>query len=166
MTGRDLVDKQCARCRRAWYCSEACQRRHWSSRGGNHKARCKPPPKPDDEAAAASGPASASPRPPRPAAAAGGGRDADDPEHQCPICLVNEDDHGQCGQCFECGQLYCGECNVPGTMGRVANCPTCRAPFAVAAEVEVARLLRLVGRSPGRHTPVAQCNLGVMYKKL
>ena len=106
VTGRDLVDKQCARCRRTWYCSEACQRRHWSSRGGNHKARCKPPPKPDDEAAAASGPASASPRPPRPAAAAGGGRDADDPEHQCPICLVSEDDYGRCGQCFECGQLY------------------------------------------------------------
>jgi len=77
--------------------------------------------------------------------------------------LANEDDHGQCGQCFECGQLYCGECNVPGTMGGIADCLTCRAPFVVAARVKVERLLRLVGRSPGRHTPMAQVNLGWMY---
>ena len=65
-----------------------------------------------------------------------------------------------CGQCFECGQLYCGACN--GAAG-VLNCPTCRAPFAISAEVKIERLLRLVERSPGRHTPVAQCQLAVMY---
>ena len=77
--------------------------------------------------------------------------------------MVNEDDHGQYGQCSECGQLYCGECNGPEAMGRITNCPTCRAPVRVPAAVQLARLLRLVGRSPGRHTPVAQCNLGVMH---
>ena len=61
----------------------------------NHKAHCKPPPKPDG--APASGPALVSPRPP--AATAGGEDDADWPEHPCPICFDNEDDHGQCGQC-------------------------------------------------------------------
>ena len=167
VTGRDKVNQVCAACRAVRYCGRKCQGQHWSSRGGNHRAHCKPAPKPNGAPAAASGPASASPRPPRPAATAGGGRDADDPEHQCPICLVNEDDHGQsqCAQCFECGQLYCGECNVRATWDRFPNCPTCRAPFAVAAEVKVARLLRLVGRSPGRHTPVARYNLGMMYAK-
>ena len=104
------------------------------------------------------------PRGPPPAVPAGGGHDADDPEHPCPICLVNEDDRGRCGMCYECGQLYCGECNVPERMGRIAGCPTCRAPLTVSDVVKVERLLRLVGRSPGRHTPVAQLNLGMMYK--
>ena len=90
---------------------------------------------------------------------------ADDigPAYPCPICLVNEDDHGKRALCYACGQLYCGDCNVAERMGRVENCPTCRAPFAVSAEVRVERLLGLVARSPGRHTPVAQFNLGVMY---
>ena len=46
----------------------------------------------------------------------------------------------------------------------VANCPTCRAPPAASAEETVERLLRLLARSPGRHTPVAQYNLGRMYE--
>ena len=37
VTGRDLVDKQCARCRRTWYCSERCQSRDWE----NHREVCK-----------------------------------------------------------------------------------------------------------------------------
>ena len=94
-----------------------------------------------------------------------GERDADDPEHPCPICLMNEDDHGQCAMCSECGQRHCGECNVPETMGRIKNCPTCRALLDVVAKVNVEQLLRLVGRSPGRHTGVALCNLGGMYMK-
>ena len=161
VTGRDKVNQVCAACRAVRYCSRKCQKQHWSSRGGNHRAHCQPPP----DGAAASGPPSASPRAPPPAAVpARGGNDADDPEHSCPICLVNEDDRGQCGQCFECGQLYCGECNVAETLGRIAACPTCRAPLAVSDESTVERLLRLVGRSPGRHTPVAQSNLGAMYQ--
>ena len=83
--------------------------------------------------------------------------------HPCPICLVNEDDHGRCGQCCECGRLYCGDCNVPTTMGRIAKCPICCEPFAATAEVIVERLRRLVTRSPGRHTLVAQNSLGAMY---
>ena len=145
VAGRDKVGKKCARCLAVRYCSEECQRQHWRRSGGNHRAHCKPAPK-LGEAADIRVPASASLRGPRSAATAGGEHDADDPEHSCPICLVNEDDHGKCGMCFACGQLYCGECN--GAAG-VENCPTCRAPFAVAAGVAVERLLRLVGRSPG-----------------
>ena len=108
LTGRDKVNQVCAACRAVWYCGRKCQGKHWSSRGGNHRAHCKPPPKVDG-AAASSRPAPASPRGQPPAGAADGERHADDPEHPCPICLANEDDHGQWGQCFECGQLYCGE---------------------------------------------------------
>ena len=106
VTGRDKVNQCCARCLAVRYCSERCQRQHWRRSGGNHRAHCKPP---------ARRGGSAAPRGPPPAATAGGGRDADDPEHPCPICLVNEDDHGRGGMCYECGQLYCGECNVPET---------------------------------------------------
>ena len=64
--------------------------------------------------------------------------------------------------------MYCGECNVtvPETMeGWLANCPTCRAPSVVLGnEVSVERLLRLVARSPGRHTPRAQSELGALYE--
>ena len=85
--------------------------------------------------------------------------DDDDPENPCPICLVNGDDHGGYGQCFECDQLLrCLQWSSP-----IDTCPTCRAPIEAPAEVLVKRLLRLVARQPGRHTPVAQANLGVMH---
>ena len=71
-----------------------------------------------------------------------------------------EDDHGDHGQC---GGFYCGECNVTVTMGQIANCPTCRAPFNTSTEVYVERPMRLLRRSPGRHTPMAQYNLALMY---
>ena len=48
-------------------------------------------------------------------------------------------------------------------MGRIKNCPTCRALFAVSDAVAAIRLKKLSARSPGRHTAVAQHNLGVMY---
>jgi TPR repeat protein len=65
-------------------------------------------------------------------------------------------------QCFACGQLFCGQCK-PQLAANVTNCPNCRAPFNVPAEKNVARLLEVVKRTPGRHTPCAQNNLGAMY---
>ena len=162
VTGRDNVNQRCAGCRAVWYCGRRCQKRHWSSNGGNHRAHCKPAP---EEAAAAAAPASASLQTPAMPAATAGEGDADDPAHPCPICLENEDDHGKFAQCFECGRLYCGDCNVAEGIGRVANCPVCRAPFAVPAEVNVERLLRLMARSSALHPPTAQCSLVVMYAK-
>ena len=32
----------CGRCKGASYCSRACQKVHWSKKGGNHKAHCRP----------------------------------------------------------------------------------------------------------------------------
>ena len=52
---------------------------------------CQPPPMPDVTAA----PGLLSASGPPPAATAGWGNDNDDPEHPCPICLVNEDNHGR-----------------------------------------------------------------------
>ena len=128
---------------------------------GRCNGHCKAAPKPE---AAASAPATEKPEAAASAAAFAPATEQDDvgPVHPCPICLVNEDDHGTCALCYACGQLYCGDCNVAERLGRVENCPTCRAPFAVSAEVRIERLLGLVVRSHGRHTPVAQFNLGVM----
>jgi TPR repeat protein len=65
-------------------------------------------------------------------------------------------------QCFACGQLFCGQCK-PQLEANVPNCPNCRASLNVSADENVARLLRLLERTPGRHTPHAQFNLGVTY---
>ena len=85
-----------------------------------------------------------------------------DPVNPCPICLDNEDDHGKCGMCYQCGQLLCGDCN--SNVARTRECPTCRAPFIVPAQVDFRRLQKMLKeRSPGRHTPYAQSEFGRMY---
>ena len=84
----------------------------------------------------------------------------DDPVHPCPICLATEEDTGDHAMCFECGQMFCGSCNHSGKMP--ANCPTCRADSQSGPEVRVEQLVRLLARSPGRHTPWAQCALGAI----
>ena len=111
------------------------------------------------------------------AAAAGGGGappvvidDKDELDNPCPICLDNEDDATvdgkHAGMCSACGQSYCGACKAGGLADRSPNCPTCRAPIIVSEEKEFKRWWKLVhDRSPGRHTPVAQNNLGYMYAK-
>lgn len=86
--------------------------------------------------------------------------------HECPICMDNADDATVDGvhpaACFACGQYICGQCKRQ-VEANDAKCPTCRAPFDVSDEECVARLLQLLKRAPGRHTPWAQHNLGVMY---
>ena len=86
----------------------------------------------------------------------------------CPICLDNEDDAYvdgvNSGMCTACGQMYCGACNTVEGMGRIHNCPTCRAPLRVSDAEKFRRLWKLVhDRSPGRHTPTAQNSLGCRY---
>ena len=110
------------------------------------------------------------------AAAAGGGGaptvvidDEGGIENPCPICLDNEDDATvdgkRPGMCSACGQSYCGACCNTADLGaRSPNCPTCRAPFNVSGEENFTRRWKLVhDRSPGRHTPIAQCSLGEIY---
>ena len=98
----------------------------------------------------------------------GGGEGDAEPVNPCPLCICNEDDSGDdFGACYACGQMYCGECNAAGVVGAVGGrCPTCRAPFGVSHTEETKRLWSLVhDRSPGRHTPVAQNHLGVMFSE-
>ena len=60
--------------------------------------------------------------------------------------------------------MYCGGCNAHVAATR--KCPTCRAPLRVSHEENFKRVWKLVhDRSPGRHTPAAQYNLGTMYRK-
>ena len=109
------------------------------------------------------------PPPPPTTPVAESGAEEEDSEHDCPICMANADDQRvagvDCGMCFACGQMVCGECK-PKLEASVRDCPTCRAPFRVSAEESFARLWRLVhDRSPGRHTPRAQFNLGTCYEE-
>ena len=57
--------------------------------------------------------------------------------------------------------MTCGDCNSNAAGWLVSGsreCPTCRAPFLVSDEVEFQRLQKMLKeRSPGRHTPFAQC---------
>ena len=170
--------QRCARCRRVAYCNRRCQKAHWSK--GGHRQHCTPAPTAGASVQPAVDPAPrlpASDQPP-PAHAPGPGpgfaRGPEDPEHPCPICLVNEDRHGydtfkfsagpkSSGMCFECGHMYCADCEVTMTE-RVELCPTCRAPFDVSSEVQAQRLKEMLKRSPGRHTPVAQQILGTLYE--
>ena len=68
--------------------------------------------------------------------------------------------------CFACGQLFCGDCTrkfVPKIVqGSFSKCPACRAPLFISHENDVERLQKLLKRSPGRITPTAQFNLGVL----
>ena len=166
--------KKCNGCRQRTYCNKKCQKNDWKT---VHREQCEklqqmfvPPPAGWREAKDAAerdegggGGAAAA------AGGGGGGAAADDDEfaHVCPVCLDNEDaacvDGKDFGMCYACGQRYCGACNADG-MGRIDNCPTCRAPLHVSDEEKFKRLWKLVhDRSPGRHTPVAQNSLGTMY---
>ena len=56
-----------------------------------------------------------------------------------------------CGQCFNCGALFCGNC-TPELEATFSCCPMCNADVAVAPEVDAARLEALLKASPeGRH---------------
>ena len=167
---------KCNGCRQRTYCNKRCQKKDWKT---VHREQCEklqqvfvPPPAGWREAKEAaerdSGGGGG-------AAAAGGGGvggaaadDDDEFAHPCPVCLDNEDDayvDGEdCGQCTACGQMYCGGCKA--NVGATLKCPTCRAPLRVSDEEIFRRLWKLVyDRSPGRHTPVAQCILGSMYRE-
>lgn len=89
-------------------------------------------------------------------------------DRPCPICFDNEDDAyvdgHHSGMCNACGNFYCGACNKGGISAKTPNCAMCRAPFRATQKEKFRRLRKLIfGRSPGRHTHVAQCNIGAMY---
>eukprot|EP00729_Bicosta_minor_P021238 gene21238-biopygen4619 len=169
---------KCEGCRQRSYCDRRCQKKDWKQ---EHRGQCVKlqqvfvPPPPGWRGAAAAEVAAASGGGGAAAAAGGGGGaptvvidEEDEFENPCPICLDNEDDaavNGSLpGMCSACGQWYCGACNTADLVTRSPNCPTCRAPFSVAREVNFKRWWKLVhDRSAGRHTPAAQHSLGNMY---
>jgi TPR repeat protein len=141
--------KCCSRCKRVHYCSVECQKSHWKI--GGHKRVCG---KEGGSGARGDG-----------AAGASGGGEAP-LQHPCPVCLDSEDDAGvSFAMCFSCGQMYCGKCNVMPRLGRLENCPTCRAVLHVSEQENVRRLRCLLERPYGRYTPVAQYHLGICYTK-
>eukprot|EP00729_Bicosta_minor_P017663 gene17663-biopygen9418 len=166
----------CGGCSQRSYCSKECQTMDWKK----HKKLCKKlqamhrvqllPQRSRHGVAPGGGEGGGGGG----AAAAAGGRSSytadeeDEIENPCPICLDNEDDAAvdgvHRGMCTECGQSYCGACNTADLAVRSPNCPTCRAPFNISEEEHFTRWWKLEhDRSPGRHTPAAQYNLGCMY---
>jgi hypothetical protein len=138
--------KRCGRCRLACYCSVECQKLHW--KGGGHKKVCG---KVGGSGASNDG--------------AGASGEGDTPlQHPCPICLDNEDDAGDQGMCYSCGQLFCGSCRDSLNARSVIHCPTCRAVLRVPDKERVRLLRQLVARSDGRHILHAQYDLGQCYK--
>lgn len=104
----------------------------------------------------------------KPTVTASCGRDAATLQNPCPICLDAEDDAddetGDVGMCYNCGQMYCGSCKEGLESRDVAECPTCRTDLYDISDAESARQLqRLVARPHGRHTVMAQFNLGLTY---
>eukprot|EP00729_Bicosta_minor_P032612 gene32612-biopygen19391 len=131
---------KCEGCRQRSYCDRKCQKKDWKQ---EHRGQCVKlqqvfvPPPPGWRGSAG---AEASGGGGGAAAAAGGGG--------APTVW------------------YCGACNADGLADRSPNCPTCRAPLIVSEKEDFKRSWKLVhDRSPGRHTPVAQNNLGHMYRK-
>jgi hypothetical protein len=136
--------KCCSRCKRVHYCSVECQKSHWKI--GGHKRVCG-----KEGGSGASGDAAG--------ASVGGAAPL---QHPCPICLDNEDDTVGFGMCCNCGQMYCGKCNVDGVRS-LDNCPTCRALLDVSDQEEVRRLRCLLERPCGRYTPIAQHHFALCY---
>ena len=146
----------CCGCGETYYCDKACQKQHWKEGGHQlecaeleavQKAIALGVHGPDlgggsgwdgvvtggGAAAAASSSqgggaaAATSALPPPTPRKAGGGGEGKDPEHECPICMTNEDDQYVAGKdhgmCYACGQSFCGECK-PKRLATVPNCPT------------------------------------------
>jgi hypothetical protein len=134
--------KFCGRCHRVYYCSVECQRMHW--RRGGHKAVCR---KEGGGVAVAAGP---------------GGVDAV-LQNPCPICLDNEDNVGDSGMCFSCGQMFCGQCKESAGFQSIVSCPTCRMPTRVSPAEDARRVVQLLARPDGRPTRAAQYTLGTYY---
>eukprot|EP00729_Bicosta_minor_P017327 gene17327-biopygen7473 len=161
---------KCEGCRQRSYCDRRCQKKDWKQ---EHRGQCvklqqvfvPPPPGWRGAAAEAGGGGGGGGKA---AAAAVDIDDEDGIENPCPVCLDNEDDAAENGSlpgmCTACGQSYCGACKAGGLATRSPNCPTCRAPLIVSDEDGFKRYWKLVhDRSPGRHTTVAQYNLGHMH---
>lgn len=87
-------------------------------------------------------------------------------DHTCPICLDNADNalvNGSMARlCTYCGQMFCGECS---RSGRIDTCPMCRSSLRTTSKETFENLWKLIhDRSPGRHTLIAQQNIGACYE--
>ena len=99
-----------------------------------------------------------------------------DPEPElknpCPMCLEHEatadvDKHST-GMCYACGQSFCGACTWQEELHHQLNtCPCCRASFVHSTPRKGFELLwKLIhDRSPGPHTPRAQCILALCFQE-
>ena len=122
---REGADLRCGRCRESWYCSAACQKKHWKD---GHKTKCVEFQKPTKAPRAAAAPApAAAAAAPAPASAAPPSRSEAGGE-ECAICL----DSMQQPQTLQCGHRFCHGCLASMRLhgiGIEQVCPLCRAPM-------------------------------------
>ena len=141
--GQEGADKCCSGCMESFYCSIACQRKHWKE---GHKHKCVKAEKPSAVTAEATAVAmaTATPRPAVEGGAAqgsGGGAGADHDE-ECTICI----DALQQPQTMPCGHRFCRGCVASMRRHGAALaqvCPLCRGamPDAERLHIEACRLL-------------------------
>ena len=134
--GREGAAKRCARCQQSWYCSTACQKKHWKA---GHRTKCVKADEPTKAARAAAAPAPAAAA----AAQSGGGASAAaGGEEECAICL----DALQQPQTLPCGHRFCRCCVASMRergVGAAQVCPLCRGPMpdAERLSLEAVRVL-------------------------
>ena len=133
----------------SWYCSLACQRKHWKA---GHKHKCVKADKAEAAHAVAAPPAvsAATQSGGGASAAAGGGARAVAGGEECAICL----DALQQPQTMPCGHRFCRGCvaSMRRHGAAVAQvCPLCRGamPDAERLQMEALRLFAQYERQPG-----------------
>jgi hypothetical protein len=156
----------CSVCMEAFYCNDACQRKHWKA---GHKHKCVQAEKPSAATAAATAAAMDAATTSHPAAAggaapgsgSGGGAGASHGE-ECAICL----DALQLPQTMPCGHRFCRGCvaSMRKHGAAVAQvCPLCRGamPDAERLRVEAGGLLAQHERwekgQPRAPSPAERC---------
>lgn len=86
-----------------------------------------------------------------------------EPVNPCSICFEEEEDEGICGICLRCGNVFCGNCNIPSKLGRTTNCPMCRYDMDMTLDDRISKTRILIQK--GKKLGPLYSNLGVLLSQ-